>query len=154
MCSVCLQLIHFCSFSFGWRQQTFAIERDFSAGTSFCGSTNILKISLGIPFRANSYLLFNLHGRLSKNNKLTEVFILESFISTYFKRVLKWHLSARLTPFMGLIYARHTLQNFKESVYVYICNSFDRQFVQPVNLKRVGCIEGVLSVDDIKNYKI
>ena len=66
MCSVCLQLIHFCSFSFGWRQQTFAIERDFSAGTSFCGSTNILKISLGIPFRANSYLLFNLHGRLSK----------------------------------------------------------------------------------------
>ena len=55
---------------------------------------------------------------------------------------------------MGLIYARHTLQNFKEGVYVYICNSFDRQFVQPVNLKRVGCIEGVLSVDDIKNYKI
>ena len=39
-------------------------------------------------------------------------------------------------------------------ICIYICNSFDRQFVQPINLKRVGCIEGVLSVDDIKNYKI
>ena len=37
------------------RLSQFFIECDFSAGTSFCGSTNILKINSGIPFRANSY---------------------------------------------------------------------------------------------------
>ena len=34
------------------------IKRDFSAGMSFCGSTNILKINLGIPFCATCYLFF------------------------------------------------------------------------------------------------
>ena len=34
------------------------IEHDFSAGILFCGSTNVLKINLGIPFQANSLFFF------------------------------------------------------------------------------------------------
>ena len=46
------------------------IEHDFSAGILFCGSTNVLKINLGIPFQANSLFFFYLQRGLSKNKKL------------------------------------------------------------------------------------
>ena len=41
------------------RHLQYFIQRDFSAGASFCGSTSILKIKLGIPFLANSYFLID-----------------------------------------------------------------------------------------------
>ena len=56
MCSGYLQLIHFVVFHLAEdsRLSWCFIEHDFSTGASFCGSTNILKINLGLPFRANS----------------------------------------------------------------------------------------------------
>ena len=58
MCSGYLQLIHFCSF-FIWLKivdfRDVLLNTIFSAGASFCGSTNILKINLCLPYWANSY---------------------------------------------------------------------------------------------------
>ena len=36
---------------------------------------------------------------------------------------------SQIDTFYGVDLREATLQNFKEGVYVYICNSFDRQFV-------------------------
>ena len=42
------------------------IENEFSTGKKVCGSTNVLKINLGLPFRANSYsvLFFFIHRKV------------------------------------------------------------------------------------------
>ena len=93
------------------------IERDFSAGRSFCGSTSILKIDSVLLIRANSYFCYLWRGFLKKSwiNRCLHPWI---FFQLLFK-VRSWmkFISQRNT-FYGVYCCKAYPQNFNKGVDV------------------------------------
>ena len=122
MCSGYLPLIPLCSFSFGWRWQTFAMFY----WTRFFSGNVILRIDkypqnqLRYTFLANSYFfLFYLQRDFWKNNKLTDVAILKkNFLQLLFKMRSWMKFVNQMDTFHGVNWWKAYPPNFK-TVYMY-----------------------------------